>query len=72
MGVYIDSNKLAKITELKTISFVVLPNVGNNFKHKIESIINHYEFLVKHRTKNDIDQYFYKYKHGNNIHECRK
>ena len=71
MGVYIDSNKLAKTTKLKTISFV-LPNVGNNFKHKIESIINHYEFLVKHRIKNDIDQYLYKYNIGNNIPECRK
>ena len=40
--------------------------------HKIESIINHYEFLVDHRIKNNIDQLLSKYKHGNNIHEQRK
>ena len=39
MGVYIEDNKLAATTELKTFNFDLPKNVDNNLKHEINSII---------------------------------
>ena len=72
MGVYIDDNKLVKLTEPKTICFALTNNVVNNFKQKTESFINNYEFLVENRIKNNIDQLLKNCKHGNNIQKHRK
>ena len=43
-----------------------------NFKHRIESIMNNYEFLVENRIKNNVDQILKNYKHGNSIQKHRK
>ena len=43
-------------------------NADENLKHEIEFIIKSNESLAKNKIKNEIEQLFSKYKHGNNIH----
>ena len=55
---YIDDNKLVKLTEPKTICFALTNNVVNNFKQKTESFINNYEFLVENRIETTLTNYW--------------
>ena len=54
------------------IHFHLPKDASNNWMHKIESIINHYEFLVEHTIKKKVRQLLSKYKHGNDIHKDEK
>ena len=47
-------------------------DVDKNLKHKIEFIIKSNKSLAENKTKNDIEKFFLKYKHGNNVHEHGK
>ena len=47
-------------------------NVNENLKHEIEFIIKSNELLAENKIKNEIEQLFFKYKHGNDIHKHRK
>ena len=67
-----NEGKLVIITEPYTIYFDLPKYVGNNLKHKFDSVIKHTELLAKQRKKNKITQLVSKYKHGNHIHEHRK
>ena len=67
MGVYVKDNKLAIITELRTLDFD-LPKDVNNSLNEIDSIIKQNEFLVEHSTKNKISQLLSKYQRGNDIY----
>ena len=46
--------------------------VDENLKHEIEFIIKSNESLAENKIRNNIEQFFWKYKHGNNIHEHRR
>ena len=43
-------------------------NADENLKHEIEFIIKSNESLAENKIKNEIEQLFSKYKHGNKIH----
>ena len=43
-----------------------------NLKREIEFIIKSNKSLAENKIKNEIEQLFLKYKHGNNIHEHGK
>ena len=47
-------------------------NVNENLKHEIEFIIKSNELLAENKIKNEIEQLFFKRKHGNDIHKHRK
>ena len=47
-------------------------DVDENLKHEIEFIIKRNESLPENKIKNEIEQLFLKYKHGDNIHKHRK
>ena len=72
MGVHTDGKKLAITAEPKAIRLDLNKKIEGSLKHEIDSIIKHNEFLAKQRTKNEISQFFSKYKHGNDIHKHRK
>ena len=42
---------------------------GQNLKHEIEFIIKSNEYWAENKVKNETEQLFLKYKHGNDIHE---
>ena len=46
--------------------------VDENLKHEIEFIVKSNESLAENKIRNNIEQFFWKYKHGNNIHEHRR
>ena len=46
--------------------------VDQNLKYKIELIEKNNEPLAENKIKNEIEQLFLKYRHGNNIHEHKK
>ena len=60
-----------KKQKLKKIFFDLPKDADENLRHKIELIINSNESLAENKIKNEIEQLFLKYKHGNNIHEKR-
>ena len=57
MGVIINDNKLATITEPKTIHFDLPKKIDNSLKHEIDFLIKHNEFLAEDTIKNEISQY---------------
>ena len=46
-------------------------DVDEILKHDIEFIIKSNESLAENKIKNETEQLYSKYKHGNNIHEHR-
>ena len=62
---YIEDNKLAIITESKTVNFDLSKDLDNNLKYEINFIIKHNKLLAEHTMKNEISQLLSKYKHGN-------
>ena len=69
---YIEDNKLAIITEPKTVNFDLSKDLDNNLKYEINFMIKHNKLLAEHTIKNEISQLLFKYKHGNDIHEHSK
>ena len=53
-------------------NFNLPKEVDENLKREIEFIINSNESLAEIIIKNETEQLFLKYKHGNNIHEHGK
>ena len=47
-------------------------NIDRKLNHDIDFIIKQNEFSAEHKIKNEIRQLFFKYQHGNHIHEHRK
>ena len=43
-------------------------NIDENWKHKIEFIIESNGSLAENKIKNETEELLLKYKHGNNIH----
>ena len=72
MGVDIGENKLTITARHKTFHFDLPKDAGNNLKHKIDSIMKHYEFVALHKIENEVMQLLSKYKHGDEIHKHRK
>ena len=64
--------KLLIPTKPKNFDFNLPKNTGINLKNTIYSIIKHNELLAEHTIKNEVKQFLYKYKHGNDLHEHRK
>ena len=56
MSMHIDDNKLAIITEPKTICFNLTKNVDDSLRQEIDQIIKHNGFLAEQRIKSEIDQ----------------
>ena len=46
--------------------------VDENLKHEIEFIVKSNESLAENKIRNNVEQLFWKHKHGNNIHEHRR
>ena len=61
MSVIIKDTKLVIPTEPKTINFDLPKDVDNILEHKIDFIINHYEFLADHIIKNKISSLLSKF-----------
>ena len=59
------------IKHLKTFHFDFdwPTDVDENLKYEIKFIIKSNESLAENKIKNETEQLFSKYKHGNNIHE---
>ena len=63
---------MLKIREPKTFDFDWPKDVDQNLKHEIEFIVKINESLAENKVKHEIEKLLSKYKHGNNINECRK
>ena len=59
-------------TKIFRFNFDWPKDVDENLNHEIEFVIKGNESLAENKIKNKIEQLLLKYKHGNNIHECRK
>ena len=63
MGVFIEGNKVAIITQpipfLKTIPFGLPKNVDNSLRHEINFIIKHNEFLAEDTIKAKLALLYY-------------
>ena len=51
MGLYISDKIIAISTATKTFHFDLPKDDDNNWRHKMESIKNHHNFLAKHPIK---------------------
>ena len=59
MGVFIEGNKVAIITQPKTIPFGLPKNVDNSLRHEINLIIKHNEFLAEDTIKAKLALLYY-------------
>ena len=65
MGVHTDNNKLAKITEPKTIHFDLSKNFDNNVKYETDFYHKTQWTFSWTYNKNGINQLLFKHKHAN-------
>ena len=72
MRVIIKDNKLAIITEPKTICFRLPKDIDNSLKHETDVFIKHNAFLAKNTIRNKVGQLLSKYMDENDIHKHRK
>ena len=59
------------VRDPRTFDFDWPKDADENLKNEVEFIIKSNESLAENKIQNEIEKLFLKYKHGDNIHECR-